>query len=117
MSADRTYEEVIAAWGDSSDGRTEEAWLWDEVLAAREQRDHAARLAGSLELALTDAERARNIAIGSETALAHEVERLRAREASWRESLQMATGPDSPLPPLARDVIRGFFVMLEVTSG
>ena len=71
MPGDRTYEEVIAAWGDSSDGRTEEAWLWDEVLAARKQRDRAARLAGSLDLALADAERKLAEAVA-------EVERLRA---------------------------------------
>lgn len=43
-------------------------------------------------------------------ALTARAERAEAALASWRESLDLATGPESPLPTMVRDVVRGFFV-------
>ena len=41
---------------------------------------------------------------------ADKIRRLEERVRCFEESLALCLGPRSPLPPLAKDVVRGFFV-------
>jgi hypothetical protein len=41
---------------------------------------------------------------------ADKIRKLEERVRRFEESLALCLGPRSPLPPLAKDVVRGFFV-------
>ncbi|MDP3909793.1 MAG: hypothetical protein Q8Q14_05335 [Gemmatimonadales bacterium] len=51
------------------------------------------------------------------SALLDEVNRLRSALRSAKESLGLATDDASPLPPLARDVVRGFFATVDFDAA